>query len=112
MSEQRWTVTETTGGEFLMGYKVKDQNGHLIAECHDHGNALLVAQLPQLKELRFNWATIINRLAHIVRSGVESSNDNDYAEDMIIMVRPFLGCAFIDMSEVDEFVRNNDPNLL
>lgn len=100
---QKWTVLPVSDDGFILGYKVLDQNGHPIAECPDHGNALLVAQLPQLKELRYDWAVIINRLAHVARDGQESSNDGDYAQEMIDMVRPFLGCAFIEMGEVDEF---------
>lgn len=40
-------------------------------------------------ELRYEWAQIINRLAHIALDGGDS-NDRDYCEDMIAMVLPYL----------------------
>lgn len=91
----KWIVGEPggPGGPF---YSVVSQQGHMIAMMvPDQGMAHLIAQLPQLKELRYDWAVIINRLAHIALDGA-SSNERDYAEDMIKMVRPYLYGASIE----------------
>lgn len=52
----------------------------------------LIAQLPQLVELRFEWASIINSLAIMALDGTDS-NGRDYAEEKIAMVAPYLGGA-------------------
>ena len=89
---EKWIVGQP-GGPSGPFYSVVSQRGRIIAmQIPDEGMARLIAQLPELKELRYEWAAIINRLAHIA---LESSptNDLDYAEDMITMVRPYLGCT-------------------
>ena len=43
-------------------------------------------------EERYEWASIINRLACLALDGC-NSNDRDYAQDMIEMVNPYLGLA-------------------
>jgi hypothetical protein len=90
---EKWMVASVSDDGFILGYKILDQSGRLIAECHDQGNAHLIAQLPQLKELRYEWASIINSLAIIARQNAQSLNEADYAEEMLEMVRPYLGCA-------------------
>jgi len=55
----------------------------------DQGFAKQIAEIPQLVALRADWASIINRLAQLALDGC-NSNDRDYAEDMLDMVRPFL----------------------
>ncbi len=47
------------------------------------------AELSHLTERQYEWASIINRLAHIALDGGDS-NDRDYAQDVMDMVRPFL----------------------
>ena len=86
--DEKWSI-EPLGS----GYAIFDQGGRIVAESPDQGIAHLIAQVPQLKETHYEWASIINRLAIITRDNAQSLNDCDYAEDMIEMVRPFLGCA-------------------
>jgi hypothetical protein len=88
---EKWIVGQP-GGPSGPFYSVVSQHGRVIAmQIPDAGMARLIAQLPELKELRYEWATIINHLAHIALDGPESLNDRDYAEDMIRKVRPYLG---------------------
>lgn len=82
----KWTV-EPDADYWL----IVDQHGRVIAEVYDHGMAVAISDLPQLLELRADWASIINRLACIARDGAQSSNDCDYAEEMLAMARPYLG---------------------
>jgi len=42
---------------------------------------------------QYEWASIINRLACLALDNEISSNDRDYAQDMIEMVNPYLGLA-------------------
>ena len=71
-------------------FRVVRQDGRTIArQIPDEGLAKLIAQLPELNQLRHEWASIINRLAHLALDGC-NSNDRDYAEDMLDMVRPYL----------------------
>lgn len=93
--EEKWTVPDLV---FSLKYKVVDQNGYTIAGAiPDEGMAHLIAQLPQLKELRYEWATIINRLANIALDGADS-NERDYAQEMIEMVGSYLSGAVLDLT--------------
>ena len=86
---EKWIVGQP-GGPAGLFYSVVSQSGRVIAmQIPDEGMARLIAQLPELNELRWEWSSIINRLAHIALDGA-TSNDRDYAEDMIAMVRPYL----------------------
>ena len=42
---------------------------------------------------RYEWASIINKLACLYIDGALSTNELDYANDMIKMVSPYLGLA-------------------
>lgn len=89
MSE-KWIVGEP-GGPAGPFYSVERQDGWIVAaQIIDQGIAKQIAQIPQLITLRAEWASIINRLANLALDGCASSNDRDYAEDMIKMVLPFL----------------------
>lgn len=89
---EKWEV-EKVGNYW---YSVLRQNRNPVAtQISDEGLALLIAQLPQLKELRYDWSVIINRLAHIALDG-GNSNDMDFAQDMIEVVRPYLGGAVLE----------------
>lgn len=44
-------------------------------------------------ELIYEWASVINQLACIVLDINGSSNDDDFAQEMIEMVTPYLGLA-------------------
>lgn len=81
-----WAVIHHSKGR----YSVQTNHGKPIASgITDEGIAWLISQLPELKELRYDWASVINRLAHLALDGC-NSNDRDYAEDMLTMVRPYL----------------------
>jgi hypothetical protein len=85
---EKWLVTCTAGGK--KSYAIVTAGGRVIAKyISDSGMAKQIAQVPQLVDLRADWASIINRLAHLALDGC-NSNDRDYAEDMLDMVRPFL----------------------
>ena len=74
-----------------INYRVLREDGAIVASgIKDYGLALLIAQLPELNELRYDWASIINRLAIIALDPLLNSNDRDYANEMLDMVRPFL----------------------
>lgn len=88
MSE-KWIVGEP-GGPSGPFYSVVSQSGRVIAmQIPDQGMAKQIAQLPELIELRYEWASIINRLANIALDGPHS-NERDYCEDMIGMALAFL----------------------
>lgn len=42
---------------------------------------------------RYEWASIINRLACMFLNAGFTENDRDFAQDMIEMVNPYLGLA-------------------
>ena len=44
-------------------------------------------------ETRYEWASIINRLACMFLNEGFTENDRDYAQDMIELVNPYLGLA-------------------
>lgn len=44
-------------------------------------------------KMRYEWASIINRLACLTMGETINSNDRDYVQDMIEMVNPYLGLA-------------------
>lgn len=89
MDREKWIVGDK-GGPAGPFYSVISQSGRLIAmQILDHGIAKQIAQIPELVELRYEWAEIINHLAHIALDG-PNSNERDYCEDMITMVLPFL----------------------
>jgi len=95
---EKWIVGQP-GGPSGPFYSVVTSSGRVIAmQIPDQGMAKLIAQLPELKELRYEWAGIINRLAHIALEPDHevSTNDVDYANDMITMVRPYLGGVNLD----------------
>jgi hypothetical protein len=86
---EKWIVGQP-GGPAGPFYSVVSERGRVIAmQIIDHGMAKQIAQIPQLVALRAEWASIINRLAHLALDGC-NSNDRDYAEDMIDMVLPYL----------------------
>lgn len=86
---EKWIVGQP-GGPSGPFYSVVSSGGRVIAmQILDHGMAKQIAQIPQLVELRADWASIINRLAHLALDGCDS-NGRDYAEDMLDMVRPYL----------------------
>ena len=89
----KWIVGQP-GGPSGPFYSVVSQHGQIIAmQIPDEGMARLIAQLPELKELRYDWAVIINRLAHLALDEPAPTNDLDWAEDMLAMVRPYLGAV-------------------
>jgi hypothetical protein len=91
---EKWIVG-LPGGPAGPFYSVVSQQGRVIAmQIIDEGMAYTIAQLPQLIELRYEWAVIINRLANIALDGA-NSNDRDFAQDMIEMVAPYLDGATI-----------------
>ncbi len=82
-----------------LGSQVYDEDGLLIAAMiQDDGVARLITQLPELKELRYEWASIINRLACLALDGADS-NGRDYAQDMIDKVLPYLDGEFCGFEE-------------
>ena len=44
-------------------------------------------------ETRYEWASVINRLACMFLNAGFTENDRDYAQDMIEMANPYLGLA-------------------
>lgn len=52
-------------------------------------------ETPLWTEMRYEWASIINRLACIALEGALNFTENDryFAQDMIEMVNPYLGLA-------------------
>jgi hypothetical protein len=86
---EKWIVGKPGGpnGPFC---SVVSQSGRVIAmRVIDEGMAKLIAQLPELNQLRYDWASIINSLAIIALDG-PNSNQRDYCQDMMDMVRPYL----------------------
>ncbi|MCO5207650.1 MAG: hypothetical protein M9928_21795 [Anaerolineae bacterium] len=70
-------------------YSVIEESGRVVAlQIPEKADALEIAQLPELLQLRYEWASIINALARSV-DGTDS-NSRDYAQDMIEMVVPYL----------------------
>ena len=45
----------------------------------------------ELEEQQYKWAGIINRLANLYIDGALSTNELDYANEMIEKVSPYLG---------------------
>ena len=87
---EKWIVG-SPGGPAGPFYSVVLQTGQVIAmQIPDQGMAKLIAQLPELVDLRTRWAREINHLACLALDGCESSNERDYAQDMMDMVRPYL----------------------
>lgn len=71
-------------------YSVIEESGRVVAlQIPEKADALEIAQLPELLQLRYEWASIINALACSVLDGTDS-NGRDYAQDMIEMVVPYL----------------------
>ena len=71
-------------------YSVVTESGRVIAmQICNKQEAELIKQLPRLVQQRFEYAKIINSLAVRLLDGA-TSNDRDYAEDMIEMVLPYL----------------------
>lgn len=64
----------------------------MALQIPERADAIEIAQLPELIELRYEWAGVINRLACSILDGADS-NDRDYAQDMTDMVSPYLGLA-------------------
>lgn len=94
--EEKWIVGEP-GGPAGPFWSVVSSSGRVIAmQILDEGMARFIAQLPQLKEVQFEWASIINRLANIALDGA-TSNGRDFAQDMIEMVLPYLDGAALAM---------------
>lgn len=78
------------GGPSGPFYSVIEESGRIVAlQIPEKADALEIAQLPELLQLRYEWASIINALACSVLDGADS-NDRDYAQDMIDMVVPYL----------------------
>ena len=48
---------------------------------------------PSWPETRYEWASIINRLACMFLDAGFTENDRDFAQDMIEMVNTYLGLA-------------------
>jgi len=79
------------GGPSGPFYSVVTQSGKIVAlQIPNQEEARLISELPGLVQLRFDWAGIINSLACRLLDG-PTSNDRDYAEEMIQMVSPYLG---------------------
>jgi len=89
-------------------YSVFTEHGELVATDLNHQMALLITQLPELLELRYEWAAIINQLCHIAMDRDPSSNDLDYVEEMRLMVLPFL--PGYDGPELDDCDGLGDEN--
>lgn len=78
------------GGPSGPFYSVIEESGRIVAlQIPERADALEIAQLPELLQLRYEWASVINSLACSVLDGA-NSNDRDYAQDMIDMVVPYL----------------------
>lgn len=78
------------GGPSGPFYSVVTSSGRIIAmQIPDKQEAELIVQIPELVQLRFEWASIINSLAVMVLDGTDS-NGRDYAEEMISTVIPYL----------------------
>ena len=60
-----------------------------FSELDNHG----ILEEPDWIEMRYKWASIINRLAVIAMAEEVSTNDRDDAQDAIDMVIPYLGLA-------------------
>ena len=97
MNDIKWLMGLPTPSATGPQYAVISEQGEPIAlQIPDEGIARLIAQPPQLNELRWEWATIINRLACIALSPTPSPNALDYAADMQAMVRPYLSGAYLE----------------
>ncbi len=78
------------GGPSGTFYSVVTESGRVVAlQIPNKADAIEIRQLPELIQLRYEWSSIINRLACIVLDGA-TSNDEDYAQDMINMVVKYL----------------------
>ncbi|MCP5018941.1 MAG: hypothetical protein GY938_27235 [Ketobacter sp.] len=78
------------GGPSGPFYSVIEESGRVVAlQIPKKADALEIAQLPELIQLRAEWATVINALACSVLDGA-NSNDLDYAQDMIELVVKYL----------------------
>jgi len=83
---EKWTIAQDN----FTFYAIVTEHGKRIATgVPDKATAILLSQVPQMVDLRWRWSGIINRLAHCVLDGADS-NDRDWAEEMIAMVRPYL----------------------
>lgn len=79
------------GGPSGPFYSVIEESGRIVAlQIPSKADAIEIAQLPELLQLRYEWAGIINRLANAILDGADS-NDRDYAQDMIEMVIDLVG---------------------
>lgn len=87
--KEHWVVGEP-GGPAGPFYSVVSEHGRVIAmQVPEKATAILICQIPDLCQLRYEWADVINLLARMIIDG-PNSNDRDYAEDMIDMVLPYL----------------------
>ena len=96
MDREKWIVGDK-GGPAGPFYSVVDQYGRVIAmQILERDKAMLIAQIPELIEVRYEWSGIINRLARIALDGAKNENERDFCRDQIVMVCPFLGGAVTD----------------
>ncbi len=78
------------GGPSGQFYSVIESSGRVVAlQIPERADALEIAQLPKLIQLRYEWASVINALACSVLDGA-NSNELDYAQDMIELVVKYL----------------------
>jgi hypothetical protein len=96
---EKWEVLKRKGWD-IEAYDVYEHGKVVALGVPDEGLANLIAQLPQLKEIRHEWASIINRLANLaLDKGEMSSNDRDWIDEQRYMALKWLGALVDDEGE-------------